>query len=164
MYGLLVDELHNGRANLPVGGDRSELTYAEIHDWADPSRRIAPPSGYTGSGAMTVEADGTTFIPFAANLTGAPGHLVPGYFWAYINRPELFPAGWLHDIGLPVTPARQVAVTKFLPEGPAQRTITIQAFQRAILTQDPQNPADWQVERANVGTDYRKFFPARVGP
>jgi hypothetical protein len=40
----------------------------------------------------------------------------------------------------------------------------VQAFQRAILTSDPQNPPDWQVERANVGTDYRKAFPARVGP
>jgi hypothetical protein len=40
----------------------------------------------------------------------------------------------------------------------------VQAFQRTILTDDPLNPPDWQVERANVGSDYRKFFADRVGP
>ncbi|HEV2126120.1 MAG TPA: sialidase family protein [Chloroflexota bacterium] len=164
MYGLLVDELHNSLANLPVGGDVSELTYAGLHGWADTSQRLAPPAGYTGQGTMTVDAGGRTFIPFAADLSGTPGHLVPGFFWEYINRPELFPAGWLHDVGLPITAARQITVTKYLPEGPSQRSITVQAFQRAILTNDAQNPAGWQVERANVGSDYRKFFPERVGP
>jgi hypothetical protein len=67
-------------------------------------------------------------------------------------------------VGLPISEAVTVQVTKDLASGPVQRTITIQAFQRTILTDDPQNAQDWQVERANTGTDYRKAFPAQVGP
>jgi hypothetical protein len=43
------------------------------------------------------------------------------------------------------------------------RRIIIQAFQRTILTDDPLNPAQWQIERANVGTDYACAFPGRRG-
>jgi hypothetical protein len=31
-----------------------------------------------------------------------------------------------------------------------------------VLTFDPANPPDWQVERANVGTDYARAFPQLV--
>jgi hypothetical protein len=34
------------------------------------------------------------------------------------------------------------------------RRILVQAFQRTILTFDPLNPSDYQVECANVGTDF----------
>ena len=164
MYGLLVDELHGNLAPLPVGGDVSTLTYAGLHDLAEPSRRVAPPPDYPGAGPMPVGGDGATFVPFTTDLRGAPGHVVPARFWAYVNRTDLFPGGWLHDVGLPIGPAQEVLVTKYLPEGPVARTITVQAFQRTILTDDPLNPPDWQVERANVGSDYRKFFADRVGP
>jgi hypothetical protein len=38
----------------------------------------------------------------------------------------------------------------------------VQAFQRTVLTYDAANSPDWQVERANVGTDYARAFPQRV--
>ena len=41
------------------------------------------------------------------------------------------------------------------------RDVLVQAFQRTILTYDPLNPADYQIERANVGTDYARAFPER---
>jgi len=64
-----------------------------------------------------------------------------------------------HDIGLPMTEALPATVTKGnLPD----RQIVLQVFQRTILTYDPVNPADFQVERANVGVDYRRTFPDRV--
>ena len=163
MYGLLVDELHTSRAPLPVGGDVSALTYAGLNDLASPDDRVPPPAGYSGSGTQPL-AGGAVFVPFTSDLSGAPGQHVPEFFWRYITRADLFPGGWVHDVGLPITPAQQVQVTKFLPGGAAQRTIWVQAFQRTILTQDPENPPDWQVERANVGTDYRKQFSDRVGP
>jgi hypothetical protein len=164
MYGLLVDELHGSRAPLPIGGEISTMTYADLHGLADPAQRVAPPAGYSGTGTMTIDAEGTTFIPFSADLTSAPGHLVPGPFWEYLNRSDGCPGGWLHDLGLPISPAQPIVVTKALPDGPEQRNITMQAFQRAILTDDPLNLPDWRIERANVGSDYRKCFPARVGP
>jgi hypothetical protein len=163
MDGLLVDELQQAAAALPIGGDASSLTYAVLRNLANPAKRVPPPPGYTGSGVL-VRADGATFVPFTANLRGAPGHLVAAPFWRYMLRSDLFPGGWLHDVGLPISEAVTIQVTKNLPGGPVQRTITVQAFQRTILTDDPQNAPAWQVERANVGTDYRKAFPAQVGP
>ena len=103
-------------------------------------------------------------VSAGADLGGAPGHVVPGRFWSYLNRADLFPGGWLHDVGLPVAAAQEVRVTKLLPGGPVERIIVVQPFQRAVLTDDPLNPPDWQIERANVGADYRRAFPDRVGP
>ncbi len=73
------------------------------------------------------------------------------YHGGLVNRSDLFPGGWLHDIGLPMTEAVWAKVDKGDMKG---RDVLIQAFQRTVLTYDPANPPDWQVERANVGTDY----------
>jgi len=62
-------------------------------------------------------------------------------------------------VGLPMTEAVPAVVTK---GAAANRQIFVQVFQRTILTYDPLNPTDFQVERANVGTDYRRGFPDRV--
>ena len=64
------------------------------------------------------------------------------------------------DIGLPLTPAVEAVVDKGPDKG---RRILVQAFQRTrtILTYDPLNPLDYQIERANVGTDYARAFPER---
>ena len=154
-YGLLVDELVNAGAPLPVGGDASTLTYAGIRGLAAPAQRVPPPDGFPGGTALL--ADGSTFVPFSAALLPEAGHAVPADFWGYVNREDLFPGGWLHDIGLPITEPVAVVVDK----GPALgRSITVQAFQRTILTYDPLNPPDYVVERANVGTDYARAFPA----
>lgn len=162
MYGLLVDELQQAKANEPIGGDTSTLTYADLNALANPGKRVAPPAGYPGSGTYPVT--GAVFVPFTTNLDGGPGHYVLGGFWEYIQRKDLFPGGWLHDVGLPIMEPQVVVVTKNFPTGPVQRQIIVQAFQRTILTYDPANPADWQIERANVGTDYRLTFHDRVGP
>lgn len=63
-------------------------------------------------------------------------------FWSYINRSDLFPSGWLHDIGLPMAEAVEAIVDKGEAKG---RRITIQAFQRTVLTYDPLNPTERQV-------------------
>ena len=137
--------------------------YAGLHDLTGTTKRLPPPADYAGSGVL-VQGDGSAFVPFTADLSGAAGHLVAAPFWSYIQRSDLFPGGWLHDVGLPISEAVTIQVTKDLPGGPVQRTILVQAFQRTVLTDDPQNPPGWQVERANVGTDYRKAFPEQVGP
>lgn len=157
MYGLLVDELQEARAELPVGGDTSTISYADIGVLASPERRVGPPAGFTGG--VHRQPDGSVFVPFDASLQPQPGHNVAAVLWSYINRTDLFPGGWLHDIGLPITEP----MTAIVDKGDVRsRQITIQAFQRTVLTYDPLNPAEWQVERANVGTDYAKAFPDRV--
>ena len=157
-YGLLVDELMQARARLPIGGDASTLTYADLRTRAAPEERIAPPAGFTGLTAML--PDGAVFVPFTADLSPAPGHVVAPWFWEYINRQDLFPGGWLHDVGLPITEPLEALVD----QGPdAGRRIIVQAFQRTILTNDPLNPPQWRIERANVGSDYACAFPERRG-
>jgi hypothetical protein len=95
------------------------------------------------------------FVPFDSQLRAAPGHFVARPFWAYINRVDLFPGGWLHDIGLPLSEPLPVVVSK---QG-QERAITLQVFERTILSNDPRNPAAYQIERVNVGTDYLTAFP-----
>lgn len=95
------------------------------------------------------------FVPFDSQLRRARGYVVAPYFWAYINRPELFPAGWLHDIGLPMTGVFTAKVTR----SGEVRTIFVQAFERAVLTYDMRNPAGWQVEKGNIGSDALRTLP-----
>jgi hypothetical protein len=166
-YGLLIDEMKAVRSLAPVGGDRSTVTYDTIQTESAESRRVPPPAGFGGN--VLVRADGSAFIPFSSNLSVAPGHNVPSFFWRYINDSTLFPRGWLDDIGLPITEPVEARVDKGRIIGtqifPVTNVpITIQAFQRTILTYDPANPSDpdFRVERANTGTDYYSIFPDRV--
>jgi len=158
-YGLLVDELAQAKAGLPVGGDASTLTYAAVYLLSQTEMRAAPPVGFVG-GTQAL-ADGSVFIPFSAALLPGPGQVVPAAFWGYVNNEALFPGGWLHDVGLPLTPPVEAVVDKGPEKG---RRILVQAFQRTILTYDPLNPADFQIERANVGTDYARAFPEKFLP
>ncbi len=95
-------------------------------------------------------------MPFSAQLSPAPGYIVPPFFWRFLTDPHHVPGSWLHDLGLPLTPAVPAVVTK---GALGQRQITVQAFQFAVLTYDPRNPAATQVERANIGSDYATAFP-----
>jgi hypothetical protein len=156
-YGLLVDELQTSQAVIPIGGEVSTLDYAKVNALAQEATRIAPPASFTG-GTFT-NSDGSVFVPYSQALQRAPGHNISPIFWPYLNRQDIFPGGWLHDIGLPMTEAIPAVVTKGTS---SNRQVLIQIFQRTILTYDPMNPADFQVERANVGTDYRRAFPDRV--
>jgi len=88
-------------------------------------------------------------------LHPASGYVISPYLWAYIARSDLFPAGWLHDIGLPLTEAFTARAYK----NGKLREITVQAFERAVLTYDPQNPVEWQVERGNIGADAVRLLP-----
>jgi photosystem II stability/assembly factor-like uncharacterized protein len=157
MYGLLVDELQAAGVDQPVGGDTSTVTYATIKTRAAIAQRVAAPAGYPGGPIQ--KSDGNWFVPFTTDLSPAPGHNIYRSFWTYINDQGLFPGGWLHDVGLPITEPITATVTK---AGLGTRTITVQAFQRTILTYDPANPPDWRTERANVGSDFKRAFPASV--
>ncbi|MHB1006419.1 MAG: WD40/YVTN/BNR-like repeat-containing protein [Chloroflexota bacterium] len=158
MYGLLVDDLHEARASQPVGGDTSTATYADVHSLAGANHRLPPPPD--SAGGEWLLADGGAFVPFDAQLAVGNGHTVPRIFWDYINQTDLFPGGWLHDVGLPVTEPFEATVYKGIVR--ENRVILVQAFQRTILTFDPVNPPEWRVERANVGSDYARAFPGKV--
>lgn len=146
MYGRLTVELIE-RSGLKLKVSSTEFTYAELRKLADPKLRVAPPPGFSGG---TGPAHDGMFVPFDSQLRPARGYVVAPYFWAYINRSDLFPGGWLHDIGLPLTDTFNTTVAK---SGGEIHTIFVQAFERAVLTYDMRNPAGWQVERGNIGAD-----------
>jgi hypothetical protein len=150
MYGRLTAELLEQGAQRLV--TNTSLTYPQLQRYHEPAARRPVPERFASGTAAT--ADGT-FVPFDPYLRPAPGYVVPDYFWTYITRAELFPGGWLHDIGLPMTAA--IPVSAFKQGSPRQ--IVMQAFERAILTYDPQNAPEWQVERGNIGTDMVQLLP-----
>lgn len=155
MYGRLAAELIEQDAAASVSG--TSLSYADLRHAADPLYRHAPPNSLRGG---TAPAHDGVFVPYDSQLRPAPGYYIAPFFWAYINRPELFPGGWLHDVGLPLADVQQATALK---QGEL-RTIIIQAFERAILTYDAHNPAGWQVERANIGSDALGALPGLAGP
>lgn len=152
-YGLMAEELLRAGPSLPVGGEKSTVTYADLQKLADTAKRVAPPKGFTSG--IYKNKDGTVFIPFTADLKAAPGHNVAAIFWIVLSSDTRSPGGWLHDVGLPLTEPVWATVDKGNLKG---RRVLIQAFQRTILTYDAQNTPGWQVERTNIGLDYRKVF------
>jgi hypothetical protein len=150
MYGRLTAELIERGGNTTVSD--TTLTYAELQRQAAPTGRHPAPDAFV---AGVVETPAGVFVPYDAGLRPAYGYIVPYIFWDYITRDDLFPAGWLHDIGLPMTGAFQVRASK----NGILHELTVQAFERAVLTNDPHNPLDWQVERGNIGADAVRLLP-----
>ena len=152
-FGAVVGELVTGQSTLAVGGDGSTLTYRALHSFVGLAGQTAAPAGYHGG--VAVRHDGSAFISLPGSTTA--GHIVPAYFWAYLTNHATTPGGWLHDLGLPITPALKATVSK---GGLGLRTVYIQAFQFAVLTYDAANPPAWRVERANAGSDNAAAYPA----
>jgi hypothetical protein len=157
MYGRLTAELVERDPNGTVSG--TALTYGEIRAAADPANRHEPPPGFRGGVATLWDG---TFVPYDPFLRPAAGFIVQASFWSYITRADLFPGGWLHDVGLPMTDAFIVSAFKY----GEWRPIVVQAFERTVLTYDPKNPRDWQVERGNIGLDALRTLqgPQPAGP
>ncbi len=100
------------------------LTYKQLY--ALHSRRMPMPAGFRGG---TRPVRGGTFVPYSPTLAPASGYVVTAPFWQYINDPRIAPGSWLHDIGLPLTPAVQT-------QSERGQTKLAQAFQRAVLLYD----------------------------
>jgi hypothetical protein len=149
----LVTSLFTGAGvRLPVGGTTSSVNYASLAVLR--AKQTPPPAGFNGG--VVVGGSGT-FVPFSARLAAVPGYIVPLYFWQYLLVGKGMPGGWLRSVGLPLTPVITATVTK---GALGRRTISIQAYQCAVLTYDPHNPDATKVERANIGSDYASAFPA----
>ncbi|GIV98572.1 MAG: L,D-transpeptidase [Herpetosiphonaceae bacterium] len=142
MYGRLTAELMQ---QAPWGVvNNTTFTYGDLSYLS--TLKQDPPPEFSGG---TIAVEGGTFVPYHPQLGSAPGYVVPSYFWEYMNRSDLFPGGWLHDIGLPMTGVLNAETVKH----GERRSIMLQAFERTVLTYDPLNPPGWQVERGNIGTD-----------
>ncbi len=148
MYGRLTAELIDAAPNHSVTG--TPISYADVQRRTDPTFRhpFSAKDVLNLTMGQTPEQSGI-MVPYDPQLRAASGYIVPHYFWTYINEANLFPGGWLHDIGLPMTDAFRTQAVK----NGQTRDIVIQAFERTVLTYDLQNPAGWQVERGNIGAD-----------
>jgi lipoprotein-anchoring transpeptidase ErfK/SrfK len=144
MRGRLTVELIEKAPNLQING--SDVTYGRIKELSATTH--APPSWLTGG--VGILDDGTTFVPFDPGLRPTNGYIVPPYFWQYLQRSDLFPGGWLHDAGLPLSDIFPALVFK---EG-VPRQVIMQPFERVVLTYDALNPVEWQLEQGNIGYDY----------
>jgi hypothetical protein len=153
-YGRLAAELIERGSTLPVSGATSSLTYRDLQPAIAPERR--EPSPQPGAIGPVDHGPLGVFVPVDPSLRSGPGHYVARSFWEYMQRDDLFPGGWLHDIGLPLSAPVGMELTK----NGQRRTVLVQVFERTILTEDLENPADYRVERANIGTDYLNAFPA----
>jgi lipoprotein-anchoring transpeptidase ErfK/SrfK len=156
MYGRLTAEMMEIAPSFPVNG--TLLTYGDLYRYS--YTKFAVPPGFTG-GTMALENG--VFVPSDHSLQPAPGFIVPYYFWNFINRTDLFPRGWLYDVGLPLT---DVFETQILVNGEYQN-VSMQAFERTILSYNPNNAAGWQVQRVNIGTDalvFQGYDPLYIEP
>lgn len=138
MVAPLVRELIATAPDLPV--DNLPFTYGDLATVY--SGRTPPPPGFTG-GVMQV-AEGF-FVPADPNLQVTAGYVVPFQIWNYINRRYLFPHGWAHHFGLPITRPFDITVNG--------TPLIVQAFEKGVLTLDTALAYEWSVKQVGVGTD-----------
>ena len=107
LFGRLTDELITQDPQGTV--NNTNTTYRDLGAAHRPEARVPAPPNFQGGTLTTSRGE---FVPYDSQLRPAPGYHVPRYFWTYINRRDLFPGGWLHDIGLPMTNAFQTQTVK----------------------------------------------------
>ena len=182
--GLLVHEMLAGRIqlgdtffverttpNIPLTGDFGQeqpVTYATLAPFTS-AWQAGPADGYASGGErrvpdMTGEAvttylggDGRLIPDAVADSTitfggydETTGHNIADIFASW-NSQQPYPA--LYLLGHPISEPYWIGTTV---EGqPA--TLLMQAFERRVLTYNPDNPPGWQVESTNVGDHYRSW-------
>jgi hypothetical protein len=142
-YSRLTVDLIATAPDIPVNG--LPISYGELAERG--TARHTPPPGFV-SGTMQT-ADGV-YVSAEPGNPGAGGYMVPFQFWTYINRAHLFPGGWVHDIGLPLTNAFHLLVPA---DDGSEKRLVVQAFERTVLTLDLEERYEWPVQRLNIGTD-----------
>jgi hypothetical protein len=174
--GLLIREMMLGQiqvgdsasietepADIPVTGDLSDNpaspTYATLGQFTVlGGQEHNRSSNQVGQSVLTrLASDGTTSTVTSppANVVFAYydetlGFNVPDVFWDWMNDQ---PFDWRYMIGHPVTGAFWVDTV--IGGEPAE--VMVQAFERRILTYNPQNEPKWQVEAGNAGLHYRSW-------
>ncbi|MCX2726960.1 transglycosylase SLT domain-containing protein [Thermomicrobium sp. 4228-Ro] len=149
-------------AEIPLAGDLENNehapTYASLHRLATigtqaEARRAPARIGQPVTALLA--RDGSVF-PDAVRDSSVrietydtdSGHNIPGIFWQWFQAQ---PLPWLVLTGRPISEPYWVRTRV---EG-QERLVLVQAFERRVLTYDPQNPDGWRVEWGNAGLHYR---------
>jgi hypothetical protein len=176
--GLLTQELVSGRmqtgdsrytdrapANIPVAGDPDSAltpTYAAFANitFLPGKERRAP--NRTGQPVAT-KLDRTGNQSYLENAPPAKvayyndqtGHNVPDVLWAWMNdRNRSGLTDWVFALGLPISEPFWIEAKI---NNSAPQLILVQLFERRVLTYNPRNAAQWQVEMGNIGQHYFKW-------
>jgi beta-lactamase class A len=145
----------------PLAGDDATLTYADLRAAVLP---IAL-SKATATAAPTVAVDQQepspepSFAYVDAQAQHHSGPIIPEPMWAYLNRSDVAPDGWLSDFGLPLTLALPVTVTLY----GTQRHMVVQAFGRGALLEDL-NTSDIEGEPVVVPLETGLGYLETLGP
>jgi hypothetical protein len=174
--GLLIREMMLGQiqvgdstsidtkpAEIPVTGDLEDNpqspTYATLGQLTvfggqdenrAPDRTGEPVNAFLAAdGTVSTIANPST-VTEVAYYDDTLGFNVPAAFWNWMNAQ---PIDWRYVIGHPVTEPYWVDTMI----GGEPETVLVQAFERRVLTFNPANARQWQVEAGNAGLHYRAW-------
>ncbi|MFL5592273.1 MAG: serine hydrolase [Ktedonobacteraceae bacterium] len=154
----LLQALLTAGSQVPVGGDRSPLTYVDLRKAANPDLMLPIPAA-SGTATPTHAGSQKVFIKGGTRDGQDVGHLVPLPLWSYINRADVSPDGWEKDFGAPLTESIPFTVTN---HGKTHQLL-VQVFWRDGLILDETTPdvSDQpQIQRLDTGVAYLRT----VGP
>ena len=144
----LLQTLLTVGSEVPVGGDGSSFTYADLRKATAPALLVPAPA--TSQGA---------FIKGGTRAGKAVGHVIPRSLWNYITRTDISPDGWQMDFGSPLTEALAFSLSK---DGHVHHML-VQGFWRdaVMLDQDSVDAAGQPlIERLETAVAYLRT----VGP
>jgi hypothetical protein len=154
----LLQALLTAGSQVPVGGDRSPLTYVDLRKAANPDLMLPIPAA-SGTATPTHAGSQKVFIKGGTRGGQDVGHLVPLPLWSYINRADVSPDGWETDFGAPLTESIPFTVTN---HGRTHQLL-VQVFWRdgLILDETPPDVSDQpQIQRLDTGVDYLRTIGA----
>jgi Glycosyl hydrolase family 99 len=173
-YGDSAEE-DKGAANIPVAGDTSNNpsspTFASMAKNASLADDKKLPNRTGQTVTETVDAGGNigndagyarygvTYAYYEPTLS----HNIARPFWDFFNQTGPIVVNgtgttgqvidWLTAMGYPITDAYWAKIKV----GGQDREVLVQAFERRVMTYDPNNPEGFKVEMGNVGLQYYKW-------
>jgi hypothetical protein len=90
------------------------------------------------------------FVTYQGDPGGRFGQSIPSAFWDFL---QAIPGGWLTTMGYPISPAFAATVQV----NGAATPVFVQAFERRVLTYNPNNDPAFRVEFGNIGQHYYKW-------
>lgn len=147
----LLQPLLTAGSLLPIGGDRSPLTYVDLRKATSPNRMLTAPPDHTTSPSSVGQLD--VFVKGGTRAGKDVGHLIPLPLWSYMHRADIAPDGWETDFGPPLTEALAFPLT----EHGSVHQMLIQVFWRdALLLDESALDVSGQhlIQRLESGKDY----------
>ncbi len=188
--GLLVRDLIFGKMEVAPGQFVDKGGAPEINISGDPNDPNAPTYRTFSKHTAKVDqlargSDITARIDRAGNVTyGEPahgvkaseyvsetGHNIPDVFWKFMTseglvsengeyKNEQLMENPYYATGFPITEAFWTDVKI----GGVTKRVLVQAFERRVLTYNPENEDGWKVEAGNVGQHYYEFKYGVIAP